>query len=341
MAGLRGFSVESPMNRQKGNMHSSRTSPGAISSWSLGCVYVVGILWFATADRLPAQTASKPSSSTTFDTEPVPESSGLVKSRQLDDVFWTLNDSGNSPNVFALDGDAKVLRSCEVMGVENRDWEDLAIDDAGNLYVGDIGNNASRRRDLTVYVVKEPNPRQDTEQACQLEVIRRLPFRYPDQPQPPDGKPRNFDSEALYWLDGSLFLLTKHREDRSTKLYQFVETEGSRNSPLVRVDLHHIGTFDLGAWASATGGTVTAADVSTDGRHLAVLSYTTIFVFERLDEDPNFLAHEPVVRFSPPREILKQCEAISWDGGDLIVTNEQGDLHRFDDVLVKQRRRLP
>ena len=37
------------------------------------------------------------------------------------------------------------------------DWEDIAIDDAGHLFIGDIGNNDARRDELAVYQIDEPD----------------------------------------------------------------------------------------------------------------------------------------------------------------------------------------
>ena len=43
------------------------------------------------------------------------------------------------------------------------DWENIAIDSAGHLYIGDIGNNDSKRDTLAVYEIDEPNPQAGAE----------------------------------------------------------------------------------------------------------------------------------------------------------------------------------
>ena len=70
----------------------------------------------------------------------IPEASGIVKSRRYPGIFWVHNDSGNPPLLFAIKGDGAILNAFPV-NVPNIDWEDIAIDDHGHLYVGDIGNN--------------------------------------------------------------------------------------------------------------------------------------------------------------------------------------------------------
>jgi hypothetical protein len=41
-------------------------------------------------------------------------------------------------------------------GATNVDWEAITGDAAGNMVVGDVGNNVSRRKELAFYLIKEP-----------------------------------------------------------------------------------------------------------------------------------------------------------------------------------------
>src|ERR1043166_7285089 len=95
----------------------------------------------------------------------IKESSGVVASRRYADVFWTHNDGGGPKKqvLYAIDREGNTRASFPVIGVTLRDWEDLAIDSAGHLYIGDIGNNDSKRDALAVYEIEEPNPQADAE----------------------------------------------------------------------------------------------------------------------------------------------------------------------------------
>lgn len=66
----------------------------------------------------------------------IDESSALVESRQFSGVFWTLNDSGGANVLFAIDSQGQSIATVPVPGATNVDWESLALDDLGNLYVG-------------------------------------------------------------------------------------------------------------------------------------------------------------------------------------------------------------
>ena len=148
----------------------------------------------------------------------VDECSGIVASRAYPGVFWTHEDGGLSNNLYAVDAKGDFLFKTDVSGAKNVDWEDIAIDDEGNLYVGDVGNNKNKRDDLLVYKIREPNPNDPNSQAS---VSKRIRFRYPSQTGFPDPADLNYDAEALFFVDGSLYILTKNRSETTTDLYCF------------------------------------------------------------------------------------------------------------------------
>ena len=98
--------------------------------------------------------------------------------------LWLLNDSKNPPEIFRFDPVTQRLLETRRLPVSNRDWEDLAADDRGNLYIGDVGNNRNARRDLRIY---RYNPAAQT--------LDSILFRYPDQTTfaPADERDWNFN----------------------------------------------------------------------------------------------------------------------------------------------------
>ena len=254
----------------------------------------------------------------------VTESSGIVGSRSHAGVYWTMNDSGDSARIFALRADGKLIREVPVQGARNVDWEDIAADGRGNLFVGDFGNNAKKRNDLTIYRFAEPKPQGKRRPA----VRAKTRFRYPAGDGP-------FDCEALFIRKGWAYLITKERWQ--AKLYR-VRLEASGPKP---AEAEPLGRLP-GAYM------VTGADLSPDGRHLAVLGYGIVWVYdlpkplERLQpttapatRPDGTRSGEAKWTFPRPRTTrgsLGQSEAICWVLEEpvetLLITNEDGDLFR-------------
>ena len=252
----------------------------------------------------------------------IDESSALEKSCRFADTYWTLNDSGGGPRIFAIRSSGKVIkpdwvreyRGIQVDNATNIDWEDMALDGKGNLYIGDIGNNDSLRRNLAIYVLTEPDPK-STDHTT---VLRKIPFSYPDQHEFPPSK-KDFDAEALFWTRGHLYFLTKHRSNTLTKLYRFDTVDSNRDNPLTLVD-----SFDV-------GGMVTAADASDDGSLLAILTYHEVWLFELPDKGDTLLRGRLPIR-------ARQCEGICFSGDLLLISNEERDIFA---VSLREIKRHP
>jgi hypothetical protein len=193
------------------------------------------------------------------------ELSGLVLSRSYPGVLWTHNDSGDRARVFAVAPDGKLLADVAVTGAQHVDWEDIAIgparDGGDALYIGDIGDNATKRATVVVYRVPEPRP--GGGQAGETAPAQPLTLRYPDRPH---------DAEALL-VDpsgGALVIVTKH-------LGGIARVFAARNPAGEAVTtLRRAGSVSLGF-----GEEVTAGDVSPDGRTLMLRTYCRAFVWSR------------------------------------------------------------
>ncbi len=250
------------------------------------------------------------------------EMSGLARSRTQPGRWWALNDSGHPAELYPLVPTGQSLgKPVRITGARNVDWEELAADDQGNLWIIDMGNNANKRRDLTVYVVREPG----AELPDSIPVERVIRVRYPDQDGFPPAK-MNFDCEAAFVRQGSLYVLTKHRSDVGTKLYR-LDDDGRKREQVLTL---------IGALEDV--GMVTGAALHPDGRRLAVLTYNGVWLFEAPPGSDRFL--DGTRRVLPIRlASLRQCEALDWEDEDnLVVSNEERDFLR---VPLSEFREFP
>lgn len=249
------------------------------------------------------------------------ESSGLVRSQVHDGIYWTHNDSGDRARLFAVRADGSLVRDVAVDGAQNVDWEDIAADGQGHLWIADTGNNLNMRRDLTLYRVPEPDPRA----AGDVRADRTVRVRYPDQQGFPDPMALNFDAEALFWAGDTLWLLSKRRSDHHTVLYRVPALDGD-------VLLERVSELDLKEDPANYGGLVSGADVDPTGERLAVLTYHAVYLFGRPEDGRAWLSR-PLsrVEFSPGA--LGQCEGVAWEGQALLLTNEAGEIYRIADPL--------
>lgn len=294
---------------------------------------LVGVCLLAGSSGCRSEASQPPSSAghSTLD-QRISEPSGLVRSRTHPGVFWTHGDSGCGAAIHAVGGDGKLIRSFPVEGGSCIDWEDIAVDDAGYLYLADTGNNTNERRDLAVHRLVEPDPANG---AGSVEIERTYRFRYADQKGFPDPADVSYDAEALFWAKGGLYLLTKHRGDMRTKLYRIPEEAAQRE-----VALAPLGSFFVGGDKARYGGMVTGADVTPDGRYLAVLTYHALFLFERPESGDQYLSR-PVNRIDLNQHEMQQTESIAWDGWSLLVGNEDRKLFRLDNPFEKRTNRFP
>ncbi|MGW6768879.1 WD40 repeat domain-containing protein [Streptomyces sp. NPDC055037] len=102
-----------------------------------------------------------PDQSFTIKDSRITESSGLAASRAHPGVYWTHNDSGYGPQIYAVDsrtGETVATLTLEGVG-KPRDVEAISMGPDGNVYVGDIGDNLNGTWDH-VWIYRFPEPEQ-------------------------------------------------------------------------------------------------------------------------------------------------------------------------------------
>lgn len=250
------------------------------------------------------------------------ESSGLVVSRRQPGVLWTHNDSGDGPNLYAIDATGKLLATFTVAGAEAVDWEDMSSgpciadlassgDAPACLYLADIGDNNFRRQWLTVYVVVEPS----LEASPPTIASRSFRYRYPDRPE---------NAEALAVLpDGDVTIVSKG--NRGTIGFFRLRGEAIGRAAVSGETLLAEYVGDSGIRPDGDiGRLVTSADLSPDQTTLAVRTYYEVFFFNAV-KDHGVVTWRDSGKRCFLGDVESQGEAIAYlDRDTLLLTSERG-----------------
>ncbi|MCY7329326.1 MAG: hypothetical protein LH618_12305 [Saprospiraceae bacterium] len=241
------------------------------------------------------------------------EVSGMVCTRQGD--VWLLNDSHNPSDLFRYDPVQNKVLETRHLPVPNHDWEDLANDNAGNLYIGDVGNNYNRRTNLCIY---RYNPA--------TQALDSILLRYPDQKEfaPTDKKHWNFNCEAVVFFQDSLHLFSKNSFQGNfyTKHYVVPAKPGNYVAEL-RDSLYLKNRVVTGASLSRDGQTLALTSYII-GKHLGFLPFTkaTVFYFNDF-RGSHFLQGKPTRKKLPKFLIARQYESVTqWTNDRWLVANE-------------------
>ncbi|MBS9463998.1 hypothetical protein KIM67_16370 [Flagellimonas sp. 389] len=201
------------------------------------------------------------------------EISGIVS---LDGTtIWAIEDNGNKDDIYKVNLEGKIIKKFDVKDAENKDWEDLAKDNLGNLYIGDFGNNANDRKNLCIY--KLPSPENETGNKIEAKKIK---FHYPEQDEfPPKKSELVYDCEAFFYRDGFLYLITKNRTkpyNGKALIYKIPAAKGTYTAELV-------GEFT--ACIDSQFCSITAADISPNGKKIVLLGSGFIWLFTDFASD--------------------------------------------------------
>lgn len=256
------------------------------------------------------------------------ESSGVAASVAQPGIFFTINDSGNDPMIFAVDGAGMDRGAWLVAGASNVDWEATAIGpclsaDAtpvagppGCLYVGDTGDNGGNSRTHVLYAVAEPKVQRE---GFLGEVpSRKLRYEYEDEPH---------DVEAMYVAaDGTTFLITKRPlKDaaglRRPALIFGIPASAWRSTERVVAGLVDSLPIEPG---SAPLRLITDAALAPDGRHLAVRTYAQVYIFESEPSSGRVRAGAVPGTCNVISLEERQGEGVAWlnASGRLLLTSE-------------------
>ncbi len=159
------------------------------------------------------------------------EVSGIALS-QDQKTIWAIEDAGNKNVVYGLNRQGELTTDVLVENAENNDWEDITKDAAGNIYIGDFGNNENDRQNLSILKLDLKTDSQKS-----TKVIQTTKFHYEGQTEfPPKKSNLLYDCEAFVEKDGNFYLFTKNRSkgfDGTFLVFQIPNKEGEFEAKLV------------------------------------------------------------------------------------------------------------
>lgn len=258
------------------------------------------------------------------------ENSGAAMSAAQPGVWFTINDSGHEPVLFALDTTGAARGAWRIAGAGNRDWETLTTGpclhgpasetaNAGRrcVYIGEVGDNQARHPAVHIYRVTEPLLA-SRERGGELPATV-LTVRYESGPR---------DVEAMVaGPDGTLYLISKRRlKDASGRLRpalifaippqawrRIADTAVARlvdSLPVVP--------------GSALGRQITGASFARDGGAIAVRTYTQLYVFRADRTTGRIRTDVPPTICSVAGLEEKQGEGVTWFDGDSWMLTSEG-----------------
>lgn len=237
------------------------------------------------------------------------------------DLIWMLNDSGNKPKLYGVSKKGNIKKEIKIKA-KNNDWEDLASDGDGNIYIGDFGNNHNKRKNLSILKVNAANLNKD-----KPVKIDRISFSYDNQNKfPPKSKAMHFDCEAFFYFNDYLYLFTKSRVKGNygkTNLYKVPAKQGNYIAQYID---SYSTCNDFYCW-------VTAADISDDGKQMVLLTQKGVWLFSNFNSDNFFSGTIKTYAFNSET----QKEGICFkDNKTIYITDENahgGDGYLYEMTL--------
>lgn len=223
--------------------------------------------------------------------------------------LWAIEDNGNKDVLYQIDMEGQPIKKLRIENAKNRDWEDLAISKQGTVYIGDFGNNANQRKDLLVYRIPKDELKKKTPKA------EKIKFFYPEQKEfPPKKKKFLFDCEGFFHWNGYLYLFTKNRSrpySGKTLIYRIPDQKGS-------YEAEYLGELIL--CKDQNHCSVTGADISKDGKTIALIGYGFIYMMTdfSLEDFSNSKIETIDLKYQT------QIESVCFlDGNTLLIADEQ------------------
>jgi hypothetical protein len=241
-----------------------------------------------------------------LDNEKLGEVSGLASSLKNQNYLWTHNDSGNEPEVYLIDDSLTIKLTCRLKGIENRDWEDIAVGPGPDIntsyvYVGDIGDNVGRYNYKMIYRFEEPNLESIDTNFIEVQNFDTIVFSLPDERK---------DTETLMVDPKTKDIFVISKREKPVIVYRIMNPEKSDTTQAAKV-----------AWFNREY--IVAGAISPDGNELLLKNMDNVYYWklEQGEQVADVFKREPKVLFYK-KESQGEAIAFKYDGSGYYTLSE-------------------
>ena len=235
------------------------------------------------------------------------EISGIAASVNNPKLLWAHNDSGNGADIFLLDDHLDIKLTCTLAGVENRDWEDIAVGpgpDASKsyVYIADIGDNEARHQYKYIYRFEEPVLNKTQGEKITITSFDRITFQLSDAKK---------DTETLLLDPKTKNLYVVSKREEPVCLYE-LKYPYPKNDTLVADKLMSL------PFTQIVGG-----DFSANGKEILMKNYNKVYYWNSSSKSITDVLKESPLEI--PYEMEPQGESIAWatDGSGFYTLSEE------------------
>ena len=236
------------------------------------------------------------------------ENSGMFPAK--DSTVWFVMDRGNPDKIYQVNYKGDLVKELKVKNAKNHDWEDMASDENGNVFIGDFGNNSNDRKNLAIYKIPDPNE----ENGDDIEA-QKIEFNYPEQTHfPPKKNKMLYDAEAFFYYRNNFYIITKNRTqpfNGEALLYKVPAVEGKHKA-------QYLGSFIPPK--GKRNRQITSADISPDGKIIVLLGNGTLWVFTDFVLD-NFISSGTLKTID--LGVYTQLESISFTNNNTLLLSDE------------------